>query len=159
MFAYGMPKTPKDLSVRFRDAYDTSYRAAVDDTSDEVVDARKRLRAIRTDLKKKLRDVVDICEAATVVDHPIKTKACEVANVVRTDYLKMLKELERIRKPSKKKSTTARAPKPKSGSRATKKPMTFTKAVVVLKKHHVISSSNELMKRGNATGGFLLSRL
>jgi hypothetical protein len=158
MFAYGMTKKKKELSVRVRDAYDTSYRAAIDDTSDEVVEARKQLRRLRTELKKKLTDVTEICEAATVVDHPVKARACDIASVVRSDYVQLLKELARIRKPAKStKPSKSSATKPRAPK--AKKPMSFAKAANVLKKHNVIKSKKDLMKRGNAAGGFLLGRL
>ena len=152
-----MTKKKKELSIRVRDAYDTSYRASVDDTSDEVVEARKQLRKLRPELKKKLTDVTEICEAATVVDHPVKARACDIASVVRSDYVQLLKELARIRKPTKPTKSSTSAKKPKAP--AVKKPMTFAKAANVLKKHNVIKSKKDLMKRGNAAGGFLLGRL
>ncbi len=152
----------KELSVQVRDAYDTSYRASIDDTSDEVLDARKTLRRLKPKLKKKLGDITAICQAATVVNHAIKTRACTIQAVVQADYVRLLKELDRVSK-KKRRSATTSTSSPKASdlpkSLTTKQPMSYAKAAQVLKKHKIISSTNDVMKRGNATSGFLLGRL
>ena len=142
----------KELSVQLRDAYDISYRAPVDDSSDEVADARKSLRRLKPRLKKKLVDISEICQAASIVNHTIKSRACSIQSVVETDYLQLLKELDRIRR---RKSTSAQPSK----NLVPVKQMTYAKAVKVLLKHKVIKSADDVMKRGNTTGGFLLGRL
>jgi hypothetical protein len=147
----------KELSVQLRDAYDISYRAPVDDSSDEVVDARKSLRRLKPRLKKKLVDISEICQAASTVNHTIKTRACSIQSVVETDYLQLLKELDRIRR-RKSTSATSSTAQP-SKNLVPVKQMTYAKAVKVLLKHKVIKSADDVMKRGNTTGGFLLGRL
>jgi hypothetical protein len=93
-----MVKSNKPLSQRFRDAYDVSYRAPIDDSGDDVKQARKALRGMKRTIKKKLDTVSEICEAARVTKHPIEYRACTIRSAVESDYTLLLREMERIKK-------------------------------------------------------------
>jgi len=154
-----MPKTKKKLSERVRDAYNISFRATVDDTSDEVSNARKTLRKLKNELKEKRDDVNEIFSAARVVHHPIEKRAYIVLSNIVTDYATVVKELDRIRK---RRSTTSKGSTTSTGSSpAFPKPLslTFPAAARILKKHKVIRKVSDVTKKGDTESGFLLSKL
>src|SRR5210317_1338517 len=152
-----MPKTKKKLSERVRNAYNTSFRATVDDTSDDVSNARKTLRKLKNELKEKRDDVNEIFSAARVVHHPI-----EKLSYIATDYATVVKELDRIRK---RRSTTSKGSTTSTtsttSSPAFPKPLslTFPEAARILKKHKVIRKVSDVTKKGDTESGFLLSKL
>jgi hypothetical protein len=148
-----MSKTKKKLSERVRDAYNTSFRATIDDTSDDVSNARKTLRKLKNELKEKRDDVNEIFSAARVVHHPIEKRAYLVLTNIAADYATVVKELDRIRKrrPTTSTTSTPAFPKPLS--------LTFPAAARILKKHKVIQKVSDVTKKGDAESGFLLSKL
>ena len=137
-----------------RDAYNTSFRATIDDTSDDVSNARKTLRKLKNELKEKRDDVNEIFSAARVVHHPIEKRSYIVLSNIAADYGIVVKELDRIRK--RRTSTTSTGSKP-----AFPKPLslTFPAAARILKKHKVIRKVSDVTKKGDAESGFLLSKL
>ena len=154
-----MPKTKKKLSERVRNAYNTSFRATVDDTSDDVSNARKTLRKLKNELKEKRDDVNEIFSAARVVHHPIENRAYIVLSNIATDYATVVKELDRIRK---RRQTTSTTSTTSTGSSPTfPKPvsLTFPEAARILKKHKVIRKVSDVTKKGDKESGFLLSKL
>jgi hypothetical protein len=154
-----MPKTKKKLSERVRNAYNTSFRATVDDTSDDVSNARKTLRKLKNELKEKRDDVNEIFSAARVVHHPIEKRAYIVLSNIATDYATVVKELDRIRK---RRQTTSTTSTTSTGSSPTfPKPvsLTFPEAARILKKHKVIRKVSDVTKKGDKESGFLLSKL
>jgi len=154
-----MPKTKKKLSERVRNAYNTSFRATVDDTSDDVSNARKTLRKLKNELKEKRDDVNEIFSAARVVHHPIEKRSYIVLSNIATDYATVVKELDRIRK---RRQTTSTTSTTSTGSSPTfPKPvsLTFPEAARILKKHKVIRKVSDVTKKGDKESGFLLSKL
>ena len=155
-----MSKTKKKLSERVRDAYNTSFRATIDDTSDDVSNARKTLRKLKNELKEKRDDVNEIFSAARVVHHPIEKRSYIVLSNIAADYGIVVKELDRIRK--RRASTTSTTSTTSTGSKpAFPKPLslTFPAAARILKKHKVIRKVSDVTKKGDAESGFLLSKL
>lgn len=86
------------LSKRFAAAYPISRDAGPSDPSDLVKRARKALRGMQTEFKKKEKDVRDVCEAARVVGIPQQEHVCAVAMRVRHDHSLLKKELERLKR-------------------------------------------------------------
>lgn len=154
-----MPKTKKKLSERVRDAYNTSFRATVDDTSDEVSNARKTLRKLKTELKEKRDDVNEIFSAARIVHHPIEKRAYIVLTNIVTDYATVVKELDRTRKRRSTGPTTSTGSTGSSPAFPKPLSLTFPAAARILKKHKVIKKVSDVTKQGDAESGFLLSKL
>ena len=84
------------LSRRFAAAYAMSSVAAPDDTTEPVKNARKALRRMKTEFKKKEKDAKEVCEAATVVGIPQRAHLCMVVARVQHDHALLKKELKRI---------------------------------------------------------------
>jgi len=154
-----MPKTKKKLSERVRNAYNTSFRATVDDTSDDVSNARKTLRKLKNELKEKRDDVNEIFSAARVVHHPIEKRSYIVLSNIATDYATVVKELDRIRKRRRTTSTTSTTSTGSSPTFPKPVSLTFPEAARILKKHKVIRKVSDVTKKGDKESGFLLSKL
>ena len=88
------PDTP--LSRRFTEAYTISRSAPPDDVSEVVKAARKALRKMKNEFKKKEKEEKEVCEAARIVGIPQRDIVCATVARIQHDRDRLEEELKRI---------------------------------------------------------------
>jgi hypothetical protein len=91
-----MSDSNKPLSRRFAQAYAISRSAPPDDSSLYVKNARKALRKMKSEFKKKIKEEKELCEAATIVGIPQRTMICQMVSRIQHDRSRLEEELKRI---------------------------------------------------------------